>query len=270
MVNDLATTQTRSVSEGNSSALTRHAPPATRHPTISPLWYRLNFCTVGFGFSLLFSMRTQGYYNIPGRGPVLIIANHESYLDPLLVGLAVRRRVRILARKTLFRNRLFGSYISSAGVVPLDHHGFAREGLKVSAELLQAGEALLLFPEGERTHTGQMSPFKPGILLLMKQAKAPILPVGVAGSWEAYPRGALFPKLAPIFWPSTGAALAASIGPLIPPEQFEGLGREEILTTLHDAVAEQVRRAEQLCRDRPPSNGRLGGHHHADSTGHRR
>jgi 1-acyl-sn-glycerol-3-phosphate acyltransferase len=212
------------------------------------LWYGANFWPTWAGFTLGFSLRTEGVRHVPRRGPVLFISNHESFLDPLAVGLAVRRRTRYLARKTLFRSKLFGDYLRSVGCVPVDQEGIAKEGLKSSVDLLLRGEPLLVFPEGERTLTGKMLPFKPGILLLMKKAPVPIVPVGVAGAYEAYPRGTLFPKFAPLFWPPTGAALAVSVGAPIPPERFEGLRREQILETLFQVVASQVKRAERLRR----------------------
>src|SRR5262245_12817842 len=127
---------------------------------------------------------------MPATGPVLLIANHESFLDPLAVGLAVRRKVHYMARTTLFKPALFGKYLRSVGCVPVDQEGVAKEGLKTSLELLNAGKPLLIFPEGERSWQGTMQAFKPGILLLIKKAPVPIVPVGIAGAYEAYPRGA--------------------------------------------------------------------------------
>jgi 1-acyl-sn-glycerol-3-phosphate acyltransferase len=156
----------------------------------SALWYEANFCAVYTAYTLGLSFRSEGSQHMPRRGPVLLVANHESFLDPLAVGVAVRRRISYLARKTLFKNPLFGAYLKSVGCVPVDQEGVAKEGLKTSLERLANGDALLVFPEGERTLTGEMLPFKPGIYLLVKRANVPIVPVGVAGAYEAYPRRA--------------------------------------------------------------------------------
>jgi 1-acyl-sn-glycerol-3-phosphate acyltransferase len=95
-----------------------------------------------------------------------------------------------------------------------------------------------------------MLPFKPGILLLMKKAPVPIVPNGIAGAYESFPRSQLLPRLSPLFWPATGADVAVSIGRPLLPAHFAKLGREEILKDLFHAVQAQVRRAERLRRKR--------------------
>jgi 1-acyl-sn-glycerol-3-phosphate acyltransferase len=124
----------------------------------------------------------------------------------------------------------------------------AKEGLKTSIDLLQQGKALLIFPEGERSWTGQMQAFKPGILLVIRKVQVPIIPVGVAGAYEAYPRGAKYPKVSPLFWSSTGAAVAAAVGKPIPPARYANMDREQILQDMFNEVQTQVRRAEQIVR----------------------
>jgi 1-acyl-sn-glycerol-3-phosphate acyltransferase len=212
------------------------------------LWYEFCYWTTWTGFTLGFSLRTEGSHSMPRKGPVLLIANHESFLDPLAVGLAVRRHINYLARKTLFKNKFFGNFLHSVGCVPVDQQGVAKEGLKTSLELLKAGRALLIFPEGERTWTGEMNPFKPGILLLIKRAQVPIVPVGVAGAYEAYPRGAKMPRFSPLFWPWPTGAVAASVGRPILPERLANLERQEILDLLFHELKAAVERAERLRR----------------------
>src|SRR5215471_11100260 len=84
-------------------------------------WYRLCYSMTWPVFTLAFSLRTTGQPNMPRTGPALIVSNHESFLDPVLVGLAVRRPIRYLARKTLFKSSLFTRLIVSLGAVPVDH-----------------------------------------------------------------------------------------------------------------------------------------------------
>src|SRR6516225_6984602 len=118
---------------------------------LSYAWYQSWYVATWTAMTLAFSYRDAGSRNVPPRGPALLIANHQSYIDPLLVGLAARRHLTFLARKTLFRNRLFGAFLRSVNCVPVDQEGVAKEGLKTAVEKLQAGQAVLIFPEGERS-----------------------------------------------------------------------------------------------------------------------
>src|SRR5262245_11722762 len=94
--------------------------------------YLLNAGIMTFGFSL----RMEGKQHMPARGPVLVLANHQSYLDPVIVGLAANRRMCYLARKTLFRNRLFGGLIRAFRAVPIDQDGVGKEGIRTVLDLL--------------------------------------------------------------------------------------------------------------------------------------
>src|SRR5260370_16104427 len=105
-------------------------------------------CTFGFG------LRTAGMQRMPLSGPALLVANHQSYLDPPLVGLASRRELVYLARKSLFRNRFFGAFIRAYNAVPIDQEGIGKDGIRTILEQLQLGRAVMVFPEGERTHVG--------------------------------------------------------------------------------------------------------------------
>jgi 1-acyl-sn-glycerol-3-phosphate acyltransferase len=212
------------------------------------LWHRFNFCVYFPALTLASSFRSEGSENVPSTGPVLLLANHESFLDPPLIGVAVRRSIHYLARKTLFHPPAFAAYLRSMGTVPVDQEGVAKEGLKTSIDLLRAGKRLLIFPEGERTPTGQMQPFKPGIQLVLRKAPVPIVPVGVAGAYEAYPRHARLPRFSPLFWPANGASLAVSIGKPILPERYQAIGRDGLLGFLFDTILAQVRRAEKMVR----------------------
>jgi 1-acyl-sn-glycerol-3-phosphate acyltransferase len=132
--------------------------------------------------------------------------------------------------------------------VPVDQEGVAKEGMKAVLELLKAGEGVLVFPEGERTWTGPMQALKPGILLVLKKFPVPMVPVGIAGAFEAFPRTQKLPRLSPPFLPPTGADLAVSIGKPIPPEHYEGMPREKILEDLFEAIYQQRQLAERLRR----------------------
>lgn len=213
--------------------------------------YTVLYLPVVWAAILLFSTRTRGRQHVPRTGPFLAIANHESFLDPILIALAVMRPMRFLARRTLFEPRWFGWLISSLGAIPLNHDMSGKEGLKAGLELLKSGNGLMIYPEGTRTQDGRLQPFKPGVLVLIRRSRAPILPIGVAGAFRAMPRGSLWPKLCPLFLPANDAALACVVGKPIPFEMIEHLSNDELLRFLESQVASVREQAEAL-RRKPP------------------
>ena len=126
--------------------------------------YWLSYHALTFGLSF----RATGRENIPVTGPALLVSNHQSYIDPWLIGQAATRRLRYLARHNLFHNAMFARLIRCYGAVPIDR-GFGKEGLQTVFKELADGQAVVIFAEGERTHTGEVQPLKPGISLLMKR-----------------------------------------------------------------------------------------------------
>jgi 1-acyl-sn-glycerol-3-phosphate acyltransferase len=215
---------------------------------LSALWYDLGYWCSLAALTIGFGMRVVGRHHVPRKGPVLLLANHESFIDPLAVGVACPRRLYYLARKTLFTNRFFGAYLRSVKCIPVDQEGVAKEGLKTILDKLHAGHAVLVFPEGERTWKGDMQPLKPGIHLLLKRAVANIVPVGVAGAFEAWPRTRKWPRLSPIFWPRTGGDLVIVFGKAIPTEHYRGLPREQVLEDLFQQISHLREQAHHLRR----------------------
>jgi 1-acyl-sn-glycerol-3-phosphate acyltransferase len=212
------------------------------------LWYETCYWMARAGMTWAFGLRTEGGENIPREGPVLLIGNHQSFLDPVAMGLAAPRHICYLARKTLFRHRHFAGLIRSLNAVPVDQQGIAKEGLKTILEQLKAGQAVLVFPEGERTYTGEVLPLKPGILLLIKRIAVPIVPIGIAGAFEALPRVRKWPKLSPFFLPPTGTDIAVSVGKAIPAEIYRDMPREQVLRELQDELIRVQQRAQQMRR----------------------
>jgi 1-acyl-sn-glycerol-3-phosphate acyltransferase len=123
----------------------------------------------------------------------VLLANHESHLDPVLVGVASRRPLSFLARKSLFQGP-FGLLIRSLDAIPLDRDGMGIAGLREVIRRLKQGEATLVFPEGTRTHDGEIGPFQPGFGILVRRSGATIVPVGVDGAYEAWPRHRRLPR----------------------------------------------------------------------------
>jgi 1-acyl-sn-glycerol-3-phosphate acyltransferase len=217
-------------------------------PWLMDRWWDLGKTTCFYTMTALFSLRTAGTQHVPRSGPVLLLSNHQSFLDPILAGLPIPRYVRFVHRQSLKKNRLLAWVMASLRAIPIDHRGFSREGLQATLDSLAAGNCVGMFPEGERTHDGTVQPFKPGIALLLKRVKAPIVPVGIAGAYGAFPRHRKLPRLGPLFLPPNDATIAVSVGKPIDPTRFAKASREEVLEGLREAVTGEVAMAESLRR----------------------
>jgi len=131
---------------------------------------------------------------VPLNGPVILAANHESYLDPPLVGSSLPRPVHYLAREDLFSNWLSGPFLRGLNSVPVDRGGGGAKGLKNILERLLNGDAILIFPEGTRTQDGTLQPAQAGIGLAILKSRAPVIPVRV-WAYKTYGRHRRVPKL---------------------------------------------------------------------------
>ena len=138
---------------------------------------------LGFGF------RVDGAANEPAAGPVVVVSNHVSDLDPLIVGAALKRRVGFMAKQELFRVPGVRWWISACGAFPVRRGEPDRQALRTALRLLERGGALVMFPEGTRGTTRELRPPEPGAALLALRTGATVLPVAVLGSDEVMPRG---------------------------------------------------------------------------------
>jgi 1-acyl-sn-glycerol-3-phosphate acyltransferase len=215
-------------------------------PWLMDRWWDIGKTTCFFATTALWSLRTAGAQNVPRTGPVLALANHQSFLDPVLVGLAIPRYVRFVHRQSLKKNKILAWWMASLRAIPIEHKGFSREGLQATLDSLADGNCVGMFPEGERTHDGGVEPFKPGISLLLKRLKAPIVPVGVAGAYAAFSRHMKVPRLSPLFMRPNAATIAVSVGRPIDPAKYAKMPREEMLEDLRRAVVAQKEAAEVL------------------------
>ena len=139
---------------------------------------------------MLFLYRVRNRDRIPREGPVLFVCNHQSYLDPILCGIATRDRPsRPLAKQELFKFLPLGLLLRSVGVLPLTGSARDKTAMRLTLAELAAGRTVMLFPEGSRCLDGAMDDFKPGVGLLLKRSNAPVVPIGFDGAHEAWPRG---------------------------------------------------------------------------------
>ena len=186
---------------------------------------------------LLFRFRCEGRAHIPAAGGGLVCANHQSFFDPVLVGLVFDRRLNFLARKTLFDIGALRWLIVFLDAIPLDREGVSISALKESLKRLRRGELLLIFPEGTRSRDGEVAPLKPGFCALARRGKIPLIPAGVDGAHRAWPRTALLPRLTPV---------AVCIGEPITPEEFAALSDEQMIAELQSRILACHARARRM------------------------
>jgi len=138
-------------------------------------------------FRVVYDLKVTGQEHVPATGPVILAANHLSYLDPPLVGVACPRRVTFLAQAELFHNGLLGAYMRSVHVIPLKRDEGDLSAIRAATIQLALGEAITIFPEGGRQLSGQLGRAKRGVGFLAMKAKAPIVPVLLQGTFQALP-----------------------------------------------------------------------------------
>lgn len=156
--------------------------------------YFLGWVSFRAFFRLYLGWRVYNPERVPLDGPVILASNHASFLDPPLVGAGIRRGINYLARESLFRFPLLGWILRQWQVVPVDREGGGAKGLKAILDRLLAGGAIILFPEGTRSRDGQLQPARSGIGLTVIKSDAPVVPVRVFGTFEAYHRHMRFPR----------------------------------------------------------------------------
>lgn len=144
-------------------------------------WIVHGFCRI------YFRLEARGLENVPLQGPVIVAANHVSYLDPPVIGCLIPRVVNFLARDSLFRSPLFGALLLKYQAVPVDRESGAA-GLRAILDRLQTGGLIIVFPEGTRSLDGNLLPAKPGVGMTVLKSSAPVVPVRVLGSFESFGR----------------------------------------------------------------------------------
>jgi 1-acyl-sn-glycerol-3-phosphate acyltransferase len=158
------------------------------------LSYRCGWIFFRTFFATYLRWRVIGAENVPKTGGIILAANHASYLDPPVVGAGLDRDINYLARHSLFRFPIVGQILNSWNAVPVDRDGGGAKGLKIILTRLLGGAGIILFPEGTRTHDGQLQPAHAGVGLIVAKSEAPVVPVRVFGTFEAWGRNQKFPR----------------------------------------------------------------------------
>lgn len=192
------------------------------------LWYevwRIIIHALGF---VVYGMRHIGKENFPKSGPVLLVCNHQSNLDPPLISTVTRRNMHFLARQTLFKGPVFSFIARSLNAIPMDQEKGDTAAIKLALEHLRKGRVVLIFAEGARTHDGALNEFKPGAALLIKRAKAPVVPVAIEGAFDVWSRFDSKPSIKGRIW--------VKVDPAIPYEEFKSMKGPEMLERIKSQI----------------------------------
>ena len=180
-------------------------------------------------------LRTEG--SVPPGGPFVLMSNHQSHLDIASLYATLGPAIRMVAKKELFRFPFFGQAMRATGFIELDrqHRDRAIASLQGAGTLLDKGLHLWIAPEGTRSVTGELGPFKKGGFMVSLETGAPILPIGIHGTRDALPVHALRLR--------RGQRVGVVIGDPIP---TAGQSRDALMATTRDAIASLVARARLL------------------------
>ena len=226
-----------------------------RAPGRSAAWvvfgWTLPGLVVRWMFRIVYGVRASAAGTVPARGPLIFVANHQSHLDPPLVGSVVLDRpCAFLARASLFRFRPFGMMIRFFNAVPIEREGRGTSAMRAALAELDAGRCVLVFPEGTRSPDGELRRFKPGFLLLVKKTGAAVVPVAVEGTHSIWPRSRRCPRLR--------GRIDVRIAPALAAEDVLAGGTEAAVARIRDTIAamQAELRAARVRTDRRASRSR--------------
>ena len=161
-------------------------------------------------------LEIEGLDNIPDKGAFIMASNHASFIDPPALGCRVNRNLHYFARDSLFVGPL-GYLIRKLNSIPVNRGQLDLKTLRITINTLKKGNPLLVFPEGTRSHNGQLGTAKKGIGLLVSKTQCDILPVFLSRSYEILGKGKFFPRV--------GKKLKIKYGKLIRFKSLDSIGQ---------------------------------------------
>jgi 1-acyl-sn-glycerol-3-phosphate acyltransferase len=142
----------------------------------------------------LYKVRVYGQENVPDKGAILVLSNHQSFYDTIICQGWARRTFYYVPRASLFHG-FWGWIIDSLYTIPIDQEHAALAGMRAIIDVLKRGKAVCLYPEGARTTTGRIDQIKPGFSLLVRRSGAVVVPMVIEGLCEIWPRGQKYPRI---------------------------------------------------------------------------
>lgn len=190
-------------------------------------WYR--FCRFLCHVFFLGFLRGRVFAreNVPVQGGVLLVCNHQSFLDPVLATLGLPRECHYMARDTLFAHAWLRPLIESLNAFPV-RRGTADIGaIKETLKRLRGGALVTVFPEATRTADGAVAPMQPGVVLIARKAQVPLVPTLILGAFEVWPRRAPLPRPSPVI---------VAYGEPITSDQLATLTDQQAIDCLRDRI----------------------------------
>ncbi len=168
----------------------------SRERGVNPLVYWLVRGVLQPFFHLYFRLSRIGREHIPAEGPVILAANHRSFLDPFVIGCMVRRPCYFVAKQELFSNCFVAWLLNCLGAFPIDRGNSDGDAMSTARAILERGDVVVIFPEGTRSRPGGLGRAKRGVGRLALETGAPVVPVAIHGSQgiRSWRRG-VFPKV---------------------------------------------------------------------------
>ncbi|MBU0754603.1 MAG: 1-acyl-sn-glycerol-3-phosphate acyltransferase [Planctomycetes bacterium] len=222
----------------DSSETKNHSSARALQPIgfMNRILFRLQVCGIGAFLKIAFRLKVTGE-TVPPDGPLIVAANHESLLDPIVLQIAIRRRLQFLMTSDYYFKPLLNRYVRMMRCIPVMEEQLNREALRTALKVLAAGRPVGIFPQGGLRKAGDFSTDLRGIGLLADKSRSRILPVRLMGTGRAWPRGARF------FHPSR---IEVRIGKPFHPEVIADRDAVDRRSFLHRITLEVMRAVEKL------------------------
>lgn len=219
----------KSVDIVNATRKRKKTAPQLVGQTIARWFFRMLFI-------LVYRIRVHRLGNYPDNDGMLICSNHQSFLDPLVLGVVCPRPVNYLARQSIFKFSPLGWFLEWNDTIALDLEGSGIRGMKTTLGRLKRGETVIMFPEGTRSSDGEFHQLMHGFCTLAKRAKTTLMPIGIDGAFQAYSRHQKIPQFGTIH---------AVMGKPIPFEEYGSLTNQQISDLLQGRIRDCFEQARE-------------------------
>jgi 1-acyl-sn-glycerol-3-phosphate acyltransferase len=197
--------------------------------------YRVSRSLAQLLFMSLFRGRVFGVHNVPARGGVILAANHQSFLDPILATLSIGRECSYMARDTLFEHPVLRAVIEYYNAFPIRRDTADLRGLKELIRRLRQGRVVLTFPEGTRSEDGSIGPMRAGVALAARRLDVPVVPTLILGALQVWPRSRRWPRPHPVL---------VSYAKPVYPDEHEELTDERYMELVRERILVMLARYE--------------------------